>query len=321
MRTFFQVLILISFVLFSPVFFILLALRMGAPSVDVLKSQLIEKDVYTSTISALHKQIDEVVTDAAEDDPLVIVGPFIKKELTATYVQKKAETFIDDTHGWIAGTSGEPVLSFTDMKEKLMGQNKNMIAQLQVAVTDMEAQQHAMPDISDDGNEQANAEKLPFSSNDLDAFLKSDFTVPMGKQLGWMKALVTIATVVGIGLGVSYALSLLLLIVLAPSLQSKLRWVGWTFLLTALWNIPGIAISAGAAFIFTKALTQTLHEAVYISPFIETFLTPVFVSYTRIASQACMVMGISAIGMLILSFMVKHSPHITSAKAPLKKKK
>lgn len=290
MRTVFQLFLLITFVLFSPLVFIVLAFRMGAPTADLLKSQLVKKDMYVTVVSELHKQIDE----ASGDNPMVIVGPFIKKELTATYLQGKIETLIDDTENWIKGKGESPVLSFKDLKEKLVRQNRNIIAELESAMKELDS----LPEQAEEGG------KMPFSSKDLEKFLNSDFVIPVGAHVEWVKVLASSMYILGIILVVSYGLSVLSIILLASSIQSKLRWVGWTILLTALWNIPLIVLSAGSVAVLGTAVMQSEQVTLYVLPFVETFLTPIIASYAKITTVFVVSGGIFSVGILILSLFI-----------------
>jgi hypothetical protein len=114
MRTVFQIFLLVTFVLFSPLVFLLLAVRMAAPSASTLKSELLKKDVYQSAITELHKHIDLASEEATSDDPVRLVGPFVKKEISVKYMQDKVETLIDDTQAWVTGKRGEPVYAARD---------------------------------------------------------------------------------------------------------------------------------------------------------------------------------------------------------------
>jgi hypothetical protein len=322
MRTVFQLLLLVTFVVFSPLIFIVLAFRASSVSTDMLKTQLVKKDVYTSAVAELHKHIDLLSEEGERDDPLVIAGPFIKKEISPAYIKGKVETFIDDTQAWIKGKSGEPVLSFKDVRDKLVTQNKNIVNQLENMLKEMEAQQKNMEDQYASQDQEAGSEKMPFTSRDFETFLTSDFTLPMGVYIGWLKTTVAVMHILGIVLAICYGLSLLLIILLASSLQSKLRWVGWTFLLTAVWNIPGIFLSAGSSVMLTKMVTQSIDGAQYITPFVETLMTPVIASYARMTSGVTVALFIFSIGILIVSSLAKPAQvTIVSPKSSNKTKK
>jgi hypothetical protein len=318
MRTVFQIFLLVTFVLFSPLVFLLLAVRMAAPSASTLKSELVKKDVYQSAISEFHKHIDTASQEATSDDPVRLLGPFVKKEISARYIQDKMETLIDDTQGWVMGKRGEPVLSFKDLKDKLVRQNRNIVMELEKAVKEMEQVQKEMP-VGEGGV--GTPEQMPFSSKDLDKFLKSDFEMPMGVYLGWLKTTSAVLYILGVVLLVCYSLSGLLIVLLAPGLQAKLRWIGGTLLLTGLWNIPGAVLSTGSAVVIAKTFTQGITGAQYVLPFIETFLASIITSYARVTTGALVMMFIFSIGTLIVSFLVKPQAVPSSASKPPSKTK
>ena len=318
MRTVFQLLLLISFVFFSPLLFIVLAVRIAAPTGDALKTQLRTKDVYTTAIRALHGEIDTAMTNGEGDNPIALVAPFLKKELTASYIQGKAEGLIDTTEQWLKGHGNAPVLSFFDLKEKLIKQNKHMLTQLENAMSEMEAQQKNME--QEQGTH--SKDQLPFSKKDIDTFLKSDFTIPIGAHIGWMKSSARVFSIISMVLMGMYASSFLCILLLAQTVRSKLHWVGWTLLFTGLWNIPSILLSTGSALVLAKTFTQNMTGAVYIMPFVEVFLTSIITTYARVTSASVVMLLIFSIGILGISlFVAAPTEPIVEAKSVSKKKR
>jgi hypothetical protein len=257
---------------------------------------------HDTAVNELNKQMDLMTSNSDADDPFTILAPFVKKEITPTYVQGKIELLIDDTSAWISGaTVTPPVISFADLKEKLIKQNKHMITQLESAVSQMESTQQEVSSQPSDDSMQTPAINI----GDIQKFLKSDFTIPIGTYLFGFKQMIQISQYVLFISGGLLAFNLLLIVLIAPGVQSKLRWVGSTLLFTAIWNIPGALIGVGSAVMIVPILTQHLHgiAAVVAKPFTETLITPILLTYTRITGGVVITLFIVSIGMLILSFI------------------
>lgn len=272
--------------------------------------------MYESAVTSLNKQLDAATADSDADDPFVILTPFIKKEITAPYIQLKSEKLIDDTAHWMGGGSAVPVVSFSDLKEKLIKQHASLIEELESAVVEMES-----------AVKEANTQEVDaagqFTASDLKKFLQSDFTIPVGQYLFSMKLIVRSIWILLVASAALICFNLLCIFLIAAGLQSKLRWMGTTFLLTALWNIPGAFIGAGSSVVLATVLTKNMHgiaEAI-ARQCMEILIHPMLLSYTRITGGAVIALGILSFGMIILAFFLHPTEVYSVPPVPQKTKK
>jgi len=91
-------------------------------SPEYIKEKLAESKIYTTaadSIPQLIKLPDEVqaeMTDQTEAD----FKEFLKKDVTADYLQNKTESFVDSTFAWLSGkTENTPTLDLSDLNGKL----------------------------------------------------------------------------------------------------------------------------------------------------------------------------------------------------------
>lgn len=90
---------------------------------DYMKSSLTESKTYSVVADELPDLInrsengdDELIPDEVKTQ----IGGFVRKAVTAQYLQNKIEPFVDDTFTWLAGeTDTLPTLSFSDLGKQL----------------------------------------------------------------------------------------------------------------------------------------------------------------------------------------------------------
>ncbi|MBI4973855.1 hypothetical protein HZC27_04565 [Candidatus Roizmanbacteria bacterium] len=255
MKTFLKTLLIFFFSLGSTFFIFFFSLRFSGFSTDSLKAALVKEQLYTNALAAVEKQVNSTNTDSAED-PLAILWPLLKKEVSPQYLQKKIETLVDDIAAWSTGKSNSPpTLSIQDLKEKIMKQNRQVISTLiEVSKEVRKQQEEAIRMAKESGQTVPEQGKLP--AFDLEKILNSDFTLPLGQYLTWLKLLYffthTGLYIVG---GIMLA-EVILIMALSGGKKAKLRWIGFTLLFGFLLNIfPFFVVSAGAK-LFLASMTQ-----------------------------------------------------------------
>lgn len=90
---------------------------------DYVKSSLTESKIY----SVVADELPDLINRSENGDDKLIpeevkmqIGGFVKKAVTAQYLQNKIEPFVDDTFTWLAGeTDTLPTLSFSDLGKQL----------------------------------------------------------------------------------------------------------------------------------------------------------------------------------------------------------
>jgi hypothetical protein len=121
MRGFFTFILFFLFFLSFPLAIFSYAIN-SILSPGYIKEKLAESKIYTNaaaSIPSLIKSSEDVeaqMTDQAETD----FKEFLKKEVTAEYLQKKTESLVDATFDWLSGkTEATPTLNLSDLNGKL----------------------------------------------------------------------------------------------------------------------------------------------------------------------------------------------------------
>jgi len=307
MRTAVKILLLLLIVFLSPLFILTFALRMAPLSSSTVKHELVAGNVYARAVTDLYAQIDASVQTGAADDPLTLIGPFIRREITVTYVQKKAETLIDDTSAWLAGRGAPPVLSFKDLKDKLIAQNRDVVTQLEAMSREIaQAQEAAKKEATDQGVQ--GSDMPSFNPADLQKFLQSDFSIPVGTQFAWVKSFVTFFRSAAVVLGALYLLVIVGMIALSDTVGSRLRWIGMTLLVIAVWNVPGIFVSTALTTLPGTLSHQSVTVSAYAAPVVQAIFAPLLASYATTARTSVFIFGILATLLIIASFIIKTTP-------------
>lgn len=122
MRGFLTVILFIVFFLTFPIAVITYSIS-SIVTADYLKNHFSESKIYTVVASELPEVIihskngaDKMVSAEVKTE----LSEFIKKELTAEYLQGKTEPLVDDTFAWLAGkTETAPTLDLSDLGKKI----------------------------------------------------------------------------------------------------------------------------------------------------------------------------------------------------------
>ncbi len=146
--------------------------------------------------------------------------------LTPSYVKAKVEKAVDDSASWITGKSKvEPVISFKDLKDQFLAQNPEMID----AFSEME---NIPP--QDENTDEFGYEEEADPQAFIKDLAKNDFTYPLKDVLSGLKFVNLIITILLPVLVILMILSVVLIIKKSKDAKSKFKWVGMTFLLSAL---------------------------------------------------------------------------------------
>lgn len=296
MKTFIKILLILIFVGLSPIFIFFLSLKLSGFSQKSIKVQLIKEGVYTNSVNELYKQINTATTENSEGDPLPLIGPFIKKEITAQYFQQKIENLIDTTSDWVIGkTNVPPILSFQDLKEKLVKQNKPLLDTLIELSREVKKQQEEAISQAKANGENIPDQNISTQNFDIEKLIKSDFSFPLGKYLTWLK-LIYFCTSTGLFIlaGIMFFIFILILI-LSDSIKTKAGVLGIMFLLSALINLfPLLTFNTLLKFKTSNQISP------FVTSFINGLISPVIINYLRFIK-------ISLIGffmIIIISFVV-----------------
>lgn len=276
MKTFLKVILVIVFVVLVPSFVSGLATRLSGLSGNFIKTKLVEQDAYT--------KLTELFFEYAKGDAALSgLTTFVRRELTAKYVQGKVEKLIDDTGNWASGTRKEtPVISFVEVKDKLTKQNPQLITELRKLSEDLKKQQGQT------------------SGFNVDEFIANDFTIRFQeKDLMWIKIWYWNA-IFGV-----FLLPLLLggilfgLYKLSDSPSSGFKWIGSTLIASSLWLLPSVGLVFLAFGLARGLIGESPDLPKDIWPMIESFANPFVSSYLKVGIVIVVLFFVVGIGCFI----------------------
>ena len=315
MKNVFKTFLVLLFVLTTPLCAIFLSIALSGYSPSYIKTQLAKNDIYTTAVKQLHAVIDDATDKGDSEDPVVLVGPFVKKEITPVYIKGKVETFIDEMGDWTSGKrTTPPTISFGDLKEKLMKQNKSLIQDIEQAVAQYNDQKKQMDEEAKTNEQLGSEEAAPLPDIDIATVLKSDFQVPAGTYLGWIKTMAILSYFGTMITSISLVVLLFGILLLGENDPSRLRWVGMTLLMSFIWNVPMYGLWSFASVMMMKMLSENvLHVPVVYVPLVTSLLNPILQSYLRVGGLFVGIFFVMAIGSFVSSAMAP-KPVVASKK-------
>lgn len=303
MNTLLKLLLVSTLIWLTPLTIILVTLTTQTPHIaSNLKTQIKQANVYENLLTSLEDIIQER-SDSESKEIEALVWPLIKAEVTPIYLQTKVETFIDDTHSWVTGTTSKPpVISFQDLKEVLVKKHKKQYDQL-VKLSKQFNKEQAQLIKEAEADPQLAQELSSYQSIDLETFLTTDPVIPMQDHLQWLK---DSFDVVKQGLPIIVTTDIVIalsIVLLSSSLPDKLRWLG----------IAGITISLSSGISYLLAtvslstllnlITQTTGSlAPLVQNLIPPLVSPLVAVYLTHAKITTLVIIIPALILLVLSF-------------------
>jgi hypothetical protein len=214
------------------VFVLCFSLRQSGYNGIYLKDALDRSGTYSQLSNLISKSVDSSLKTNSEANPLKLIGPFIKKEITPDYLQSKLESVINDTEAWVNGSPNPPILSFTDLKEKLLAQNKKIITQLE----NLEKEYQKNKPQLEAALKEAQAKDPSLAQTSLpdlniSAWLNKDPVIDLKEILGGIKVLHFLAQTGTLILG-----GLLLFYLFIIILISGYRSLSPVLIISAIWN-------------------------------------------------------------------------------------
>lgn len=260
-----------------PVVIFLAAILFGGITSSSIKQELAKSNVY----DVLAEQVISNITPqdgAIPDDATYMVTSIIKNRMTGQYLRGKTEKAIDDTTLWINGSKGAPVVSFSEIKNDINTQNPEFLPQIQQTIEEFKKQQGESGQDNVDTAAQANA---------FAAFIKNDFSMPVGHYLQSLKDMHFAILIALPLLTVLLVICILIIIFRSHSKKAKFVWLGVMFLMSALY---GFIIMFGSEFII-RLLTQLLKSQTnpvvsFISPILDNLISLFITNYKKYQSTA-----------------------------------
>ncbi len=270
MKTLGKIFLIVLFAFLTPPFLFSVCLKLSGISPSYLKTRLVQGDIYKKVVQDINKGLE---------------GP--ASGLTPAYLQKKSEKLIDDTDAWLGGTTKEaPVITLIDL-------DKNTLAQLEVLAKEMKKEQEKARQAGQESD---------MASFDLDKFVKSGFSYPIGEQMGFLKNLYFLATYGPLVFGLGMVLSFLGIILLSETMALRLRAAGFAFLGAGVWILPGWLVAFFGFKFLIQVLTENAKEIpTLILPLIDVITKPVISKYIQIGGIAMVMFFVGSIALFIFS--------------------
>jgi hypothetical protein len=236
-KLFIKILFAFLFIITVPFFTLSLSLRFSQYSGSYLKSALDDQNVYSKLTGQLNGYINTSLRSGSSDNPVSLIAPFIQKEFTPTYFQGKINHAIDDTESWLTSKSATPpVLSFTDLKDKIINQNTHIVSQLESLETAYNTNKSQLESQMQDTGNSDSSTPTTLPEINISSWLKKDPVIPIGTYLGWLKSLAILSKLGPWILGALMTFDLILIAIVDLTPEGVANSWGWTLLLTAFWN-------------------------------------------------------------------------------------
>jgi len=288
--------IALLFILSFP-FVIFLSTILYAPDVTpLLKSDLEQNHAYTQLSNTLGK-----LNSGENSSPAL--NEFIQNTFTPDYIQKKVETTIDSSSKWIIGKSSTPpVISFTDVRDKLNEQYPQLLPTLENASQEMAQQTQQQNGLPDQQTQQT------IKSAEMISYLaKSNFTIPLSTYLGGLKEFYTATRILQPITALLLIVCLILLGIQNNTWSARLRWIGSALLLGGLLgfvltysNIEVIKFLSAFA---TKNSNHIIH---LISPILLQIIKHFVTVYDNYQKTASWIVVIAGTGCFVGTFFIKN---------------
>jgi hypothetical protein len=274
MRSFLSFVLKVVFIVALPVTLLLAIPRLNHFSISSLEQSLQQHSLYNYVSTALHEQIN----GNEGDDSLDQFGGVVD-ELTPEYIQTKTEDLLNQSANWATSkTAAPPVLSFNDLRDRLMAENPAVKTQIDQALADLKDHSTSLSIEGQDAQSQQALQDLLQKSDNLDRLASGDWSVSLAQPLAGLPKLVQYYT---IGLPIMGALLLICLIgvtLLGFTLAGKLKSVGWLLLIAGIWNgllaavfdfvflhdqLLNLIPASGSAADIAKAIAHSVQNTVY----------------------------------------------------------
>lgn len=299
-----RVIVLLLFILTLPAVIFLTTILYTPDLNTVLKTELARKNIYTQINSQLLK-LDN------EDPESQIVNSFLQSTLTPQYIQTKAETTIDSSFDWIRGKSATPpVLSFKDVKDKIVAQNPQLLSTIEDLAKEIKNQPIPQDQSADNTapQEQPDAQALK-GMDALTALAKSDFSIKLDQYLAGVKNFYNILRILQPILSVLLLIYLVLLFVLNKTWPSRLKWVGVTFIVSGILGFGVVLFDSYLLSALSNFVSVNPNQVVkIISPIVVQIIKRFVNSYINYQTTASIVLLIIGAGAFAAGLFIKTSP-------------
>lgn len=227
-----KLLILLFFVLVTPLAVLFSTLLYGSINAETLKKSLSETKIYTT--------ISEYITESAETDDQETkeLVTYVESRFSAEYIQHKTELAIEDSYDWVTGNSTiPPVVSFSELKDDLLEQNPQLLEELESMSAELKATEMTPESINGSASD-VNQEEIDTQLNDamsgFSTIINQDFSFKLEPYLTPFKGFFSFAKILLPVLGFLLLGSLILLGFLCGDWKLRFKWIGSTLMVAGL---------------------------------------------------------------------------------------
>ena len=259
-----KLLLLIFFVLTTPFAVLLVTIFYGPITVQTIKETLSKESVYAKTT--------DLITDgfiSNENEESKELETIIREYITPTYIQSKAELAIDDSRDWIVGeTSIPPVISFVDLKERVLEKNPELLKSFEEMSADLEKNDSIPLEESTVAEESEQIEMEPQAKEmqqGIQSFMQSDFSIKLEPYLLGVKSFYSLGKITIYILLAFLSGAILFLSVLCQSWSSRFKWIGGTLFITGIYGFAIVFLNTGIVSFFTSIISS------WDNSFVQTF--------------------------------------------------
>jgi hypothetical protein len=288
MKLFLRILFSFLFIITIPICVVLFSIRVSHFSADYFKMNLSDRNFYT----VLHTQITDFIHSSLEsepqDNPLRILQPIIEKEITETYLEQKVIAVLDDSEAWITGKSQkEPVISFVDIKEKLMKINPAIISQLETVEKEYNGKREQIQNEMKENSENKNID-LP--ELNISSFLKKDPEIKLGTLLAGLKTSFFFTQSGFYIVGILLLIYLGIIVINCPSNKARMQTLSIVAFLSAGWNYVLYSSTVILIPLLEKVIPNKLNVLHNMDQIIQIFTDPIVRSIQQISPYITMVL-------------------------------
>lgn len=308
-----KALLFLFFTIATPIAVFLTTILYGGISNTVIKEELADAQIYT--------QIQNYLPNNPESFESSEFETILRKHFTPEYTQTKVEDIIDESYGWITGSStASPSVSFPEIKEDLLREHPELLSEL--SVLQNELQKQPLPEgLSDEEalQIQAQMDQVEKNAASLNNFVQNDFSLPLEKNLKGIKDFYTLITIIYPILLVLLILSLVLLGYLNKTLSSRLKWIGSTLLVAGIFGFLAIVFQNVLLVFLTEAVKQSPNEVILMfAPIFVEMMKSFVKTYTQYQMITSIICTITAAILLGAAYMMRKQ---TTSVLPVRSKK
>lgn len=296
MRTFLRVVLLLSLVVYFPLWIFFTSIVMSGVNAAWVKNELSKTGTYPKLVSGLDTAIAASLNNEKTTEDVKTVLPMVQKIITAEFIQIKLEKLIDDGFSWFNGkTHVAPSISIVEFKDVLIAQNPDLAKQLQIKTTAEDTKPISVDPEYDYGVAHVSA------SSATNQAINNKLTISLEKYFVYGKTILTYGAYVYRVISVLLLFTLVGIFLLSQTAKSGICWIGVTGFFAVFCNILPYLLLLSPTLIISVLSSRFGNEFVMLgSILLKPFLVTIVSQETKISF---MILGFSFVIVLVSLFM------------------